>query len=225
MEYNQEYINKMIELGSNIAFSLDYRIQQGKKNNEKVQKATDNLNNLQSTFSRLEEYYKTLQSILKVASKEDARYRESRLNYLSNYIDSNLAEIFPEEGFKTNIPLEYKYGKHHASLQMYNNKGILSVPKVSDGKCCQQLISFSAGAAIVECLGSNKLYMDEALSAASAEKLHKIGMLINNLINKGFQIILIEQRDDVYKDIPRREFTLYKNPITKETKVVDVKDY
>ena len=67
--------------------------------------------------------------------------------------------------------------------------------------------------------------MDEAFSASSPENLTKAGKVLESLLKKNFQVILIEQTNEIYKDLPRREIILEKEPIKDEVIVKSITDY
>ena len=67
--------------------------------------------------------------------------------------------------------------------------------------------------------------MDEAFSASSMENLTKISSLLKKLIEEDFQILIIEQKNDIFKDLPRREINIAKDAIKESVKILSVTDY
>lgn len=171
----------------------------------------------------IKEEYKTLYDSFyrldKITHKEDSDYRKRRIGYLDGYITDNLALIFPNENYKAKIKCDFKYNYNRVSLNLHNKDGEVRIPKVSEGMMCQELIGFSASVSLAECLGKNMFYMDEAFAVSDENNLQKIGQILKSLIDRGFQIFLIEQHSESYKDLKRREIHLIKDPIEKAVKV------
>lgn len=197
-----------------------------KKNNKILQTLEDDLDECVKVKKSLETFITMLTAFEAMVTKEDLEYKERRLDYLCSYMDKNLDIIFPYDNFKTKVLTSNKYGNERAELLLYagENKNP-RVPAYSEGKMLRQLLSFSASIGLAECLGKYSFYMDEAFSAASPENLSKVGLLLKDILDKGFQVIIIEQTPEVYKDLPRREIILEKDPVKKSVKVVNVIDY
>ena len=123
------------------------------------------------------------------------------------------------------MKFDYSRNNQRVKLTLVDPSGEERNPRMSEGMMLQQLISFSSAVGLTECMNGNKIYMDEAFSASSPENLTKVSALLQTLIDRDFQIILIEQEDDIYKDLPRREIRLFKDPILKEAQVVSTTDY
>ena len=203
-----------------------------KKKLDDARRANRELEQIQSNLAQVSELKDDLETKIneftildKLVNKEDTNYKQRRLGFLSEYIDENLNIIFPNDGFKTKINCDLTYNSPKVSLKLMNNLGRVSTPQIGEGKLCQQLISFSSSAAIAECMGLKSIYMDEAFTASSPENATKAGQLLKSLIAKGFQILLIEQNDDIYKDLTRREIVLKRDYIEKSVIVCEEKDY
>lgn len=182
---------------------------------EKLQSLNTDINTLKNIFSMF----------LKILATEDNAFKKKRLRYLEAYIDRNLEIIFPNEGFKSKIYFDYSYNKQKVALYLIDRYGKVRIPSVCEGSLLQQLIGFSAAVGIVECLGANKLFMDEAFSASSMENLTKISALLKKLIEEDFQILIIEQKNDIFKDLTRREINIAKDAIKESVQVLSITDY
>ena len=190
---------------------------------DEVKAKYDKTKDLLNDISTLKQLFSIFISLL---TNEDHNFKERRVKYLEKYIDNNLDIIFPNECFKSKIDFDFSYNSQKVSLTLLDREGRERIPSVCEGSLLQQLIGFSAAVAIAECLGYDKFYMDEAFSASSMENKSKIANLLKKLVEEsGFQIILIEQSDDIYKDIPRREIYLKKDEITAAVSVVKTIDY
>lgn len=190
-----------------------------KENNKRYKSLEQDYNTVLDVQEELQQYVSLLEIFITACTTEDNAYRERRKEFMTSYIDENLHIIFPEEGFKSKLEFDYKYKSQVVSLTLVDKFGIERLPRLSEGMMLQQLISFSASIGLSECMGKNKIFMDEAFSASSPENLTKVGKLLEHLISKDLQIIVIEQKDDIYKDIPRREIHLIKDVLTDKVEI------
>ena len=195
------------------------------KNNKEYNSMKQNYKKVMQVENELLDYMESLKIINERCVVESNAYKARRIKFLEENIERNLAEIFPDEEFQCKIHYEKKNGKPKAYLSLIDRNGEERLPRMSEGKLCRQLVSYSACIAMCECTDNKKLYMDEAFYASSPENLAKISKVLKNLIDKDFQIILIAQTDDIYKDIPHREITLDKDLIENEVKIVNIIDY
>lgn len=192
-----------------------------KDRRDAISKCLDEAKELQEDYRNM---YDNFDKLDKITHAEDTEYRKRRLGYLNQYITNNLALIFPNEGYTAKIKCDFKYNYSRVTLNLYNKHGEVRIPKVSEGMMCQELIGFSASVSLAECLGKNMFYMDEAFAVSDKENLQRIGQILQSLIDKGFQIFLIEQHAESYKDLKRREIHLIKDPIENAVKVKAVLD-
>ncbi len=196
------------------------------KRDNKILKTLDNdLEKVENVEKNLKIFVNMLSTFKAVTDKEDLAYKERRVNYLCSYIDANLEHVFPYDNFKSKINLDLKYNNKKAELALVDKYGKSRIPAYSEGKMLRQLISFSSAVGLAECLGKSSIYMDEAFSASSPENLTKAGKVLESLLKKNFQVILIEQTNEIYKDLPRREIVLEKEPIKDEVIVKSITDY
>lgn len=210
---------------SNRLFYKKTQLAEAKKTNEELVDLTKNLNEVKELRAEIENNITAYKTLIKVTKAEDLNYKNRRLAFIEENLDNYIDLIFPNEGFKAKINCGVKYNTERAVLTLQNKVGRISKPKRLEGKLCRQLINFSATKVISECFNLNKLYLDEAFTASSRENLTKISTIVKSAIDSGAQIILIEQEDGVYKDLPRREIHISKNPLTLETSVLYNKDY
>ena len=196
-----------------------------KKNKETYDSLMEAKEKIMEVSSDIETILSVYNLFLAVLANEDNAFKEKRLRYLEAYIDRNLEIIFPNEGFRSKIDFDYSYKKQKVALYLVDRYNKVRIPSICEGSLLQQLIGFSAAVGIVECMGANKLYMDEAFSASSMENLTKISALLKKLIDDDFQILIIEQKNDIFKDLPRREINLEKDAIEECARVVEIIDY
>jgi len=200
-------------------------LETAKKTNERVETVRKNFEYINELENELTTYVKNIGVFAKLVEVETSNYKQRRMDFLSNYVENNIATIFPNKGYKAKIRIDSRYNKQRAVLELISKNGYVGIPHMNSGKLLQELISFSSAIAIAECLGRDKFYMDEAFAASSPENLTKVGLLLKKLVDEKFQILLIEQKDDIYKDIPRREIHIREDELTSEVKVVSTLDY
>lgn len=184
----------------------------------KTTKAKETLNETRRTLSKFK-------NLFDLANEEDSKYKQRRVDYLSDFIDKNLEIIFPYDDLKAKIDVDFKYKSQFAELILTDSEGFKYVPKKAEGGLKRHLISFSSSLALAQCMGANKLYMDEAFNTAHPENLTKLGEILNELTKTDFQVVLVEHQSDIYKDVPRREIHLSKDPIYKRVVVDEIIDY
>lgn len=193
------------------------------KNFTLLRKDLDEIQECKEQFSELLEFFKTAYL---VSSKEDGDYKRRRLEFLSSYIKKNLNIVFPYDNLDVKVQTDFKNNRNKATLELWDeNKKKAFIPKMNQGGLGKQLISFSAATALVECKDRKFLLLDEPFSESAPDKLSIVSTILNELLNKGMQIILIEHKDEVYKELPRREFVLEKDALTSSVKVLSVTDY
>ena len=201
------------------------KFEEAKKTNEQLTNLKARLNQVLELKNEVEQSYYDFDLLAKICKEEDKNYKNRRLAFIENNIEKDIDLIFPNEGFKPKISCDVKYNNDTAVFTLLSRTGRVSTQKKSEGRLCRQLISFSATKVISECFNLNKLYIDEAFTASSRENLTKISGILKTALDAGKQIILIEQEDGSYKDLPRREISIEKNPLSLETQIVSVKDY
>lgn len=200
-------------------------IEIAKRDNQILKTLDDDLEKVEKVENNLRIFVNMLSAFQSVTDKEDLAYKERRVNYLCSYIDTNLEHVFPYDNFKSKIKLDLKYNNKKAELLLLDKYDKARIPAYSEGKMLRQLISFSSAVGLTECLGKSSIYMDEAFSASSPENLTKASKVLGSLLKKNFQVILIEQTNEIYKDLPRREIILEKEPIRDEVIVKSITDY
>lgn len=194
------------------------------ENNKKFLELKGRYNKAKDTQQLLENYITSMEILYKLCNNETNKYKQNRLSYVEHFIDEKLDIVFPDENFSSKIVIDNKYGSNIAYLTLLKPNGKSRMPTASEGKMCQQLLSTNTAIALVKCLGINRLFLDEAHSASSPKNLTKVGDMLKELVGSGIQIILIEQKSEVYKDLPRREIYITKNPTEEAVEIVYEKD-
>lgn len=193
--------------------------------NEEKTKLQAQMNELTELQNKCYSHLLNLETLLKIVMKEDANFRERRIAFLNEHITKELLKIFPAEGYQAKIYCDPKRGAGNAFLVLVDKNGKERIPKVTEGKLCQYLISFASTVGVVQGLNTDNIYIDEAFGVASEGNLPKVGEILKNTAKDGVQIVLVSQNSALYRDIPRREIHLRLSPVTNSSNIEQVIDY
>lgn len=195
-----------------------------RENNNKFLELKEKYDKAVETKKLLDAYVQSMEILYKCCNSENNKYKRKRLDYVEKFLDEKLDIVFPDDNFSAKIVIDNKYGNNVAYLTLLTADGKERTPLVSEGKFCQQLLSSNSAIALIKCLGVNRLFLDEAYANSSAKNIAKVGNMLKDLVGSGIQIILIEHKEEIYKDIPRREIYVEKDPLEDATKVIYEKD-
>jgi hypothetical protein len=159
------------------------------------------------------------------AMKEDTAFKDRRVVYVTAFITESISKIFPTEQFTAKIKFDPSRNTSKAYLRLLDRSRHERIPHMSEGKMMQQSLSFASSIGIQRSLNKDKTYVDEAFAAGSPESHQKISSLLLEELERGAQIFMIEQKSEGYKDLPRREFHLYKDPETEVSHISGVYDF
>jgi hypothetical protein len=177
----------------------------------------------------LEKYYNTLNLITKAKSSYQKieilctnglnSYKAERLKCLEEQVKENLNKIFPGDNF--NVKFETSTYRGKEIIDFYTGHGDRLFPtRMQNGRFFRQICSFSISTMIQILAGCEILIMDEAINSGDMESTHVVSDLLHNLIDNGYQIILIEHKDTLYKDLPRVQYNLVRDK--SENKITEV---
>lgn len=144
-------------------------------------------------------------------------YKSERLKCLEEQVKENLNKLFPDDNF--NVKFETSTYRGKEVIDFYTGHGNKLFPtRMQNGRFFRQVCSFSISTMIQILGGCEILIMDEAINSGDMESTHVVSDLLHNLIDNGYQIILIEHKDTLYKDLPRVQYNLtrdvHQNKIT-----------
>ena len=161
----------------------------------------------------------------KVMNKYRADKRDEARNILCSLMDTWMSEIFPEEGYQFRIKTTHR-GKYtyseliNTTLSSGNTE---RVPKLSSGMGARQCISLFATAILLMLSQSSPvLVLDEVMSNLCATKGPSMSEILNVLEEMGFQLIIVEHRDDVFSKVKYNNIELEK--INDETRVLSIEE-
>lgn len=169
-------------------------------------------------------YLQQLKLILERAKLEDQTYRARRIGFIEQSIEHNLAVLFPEESITPRLEPTVLRGKNLLSLVLTDSLGNSHTPTMYAGGMMKSAISYAASMSIINLIGTNKVFIDEAFGVGSDEKKAEMGELLREYLDSGVQVILVSQGTALFQNLPRREFHLAKDPVKKEVVLTAVKD-
>ena len=174
----------------------------------------------ESIEQELKQYVSDLVQLKDNVNYEDKEYRNRRIDFLNNELTDMLYKFFPNKGLVADIVFDDKYKGSNAFLQLKDADGNLRTPENTEGGFGQYLISYAAVTAVLQTLGQNIVYLDEAFGVASKTNLVKMADLLNKSCQSGMQIILATQDPLLYSSVPHRAFCLELD-VEKDAVVVD----
>lgn len=205
-------------------YNLHSEIAVAEVNNSRFDDMRTKLLKLADLQTDIAEYLADLYSINAAAREAEHNYQNRRIQYLNVLITDALKEIFPKEDLRVEIIYDF-HRKDTIRLKLVDRFGNESNPMIAQGQLMQYVISFVAVAGITTGLGYKNLFIDEAFGVAAASKLPDLGDILKSYIDKGMQIILVSQNDNLYKGIPHRVINLEKDGATGLTSIVSTLDF
>lgn len=215
--------NRLAKIKSDLCYKKSF-IDIQKEYNRQYDDFKDDIDRSNYNIGKLEEYKNKLNSILNAVEKEDAEFKDRRLNYIKSIIESNLDFIFPEKEFSIKIVPKIIRGKAKSGLALFDKYGHELDPEENEGGLLQELLAFSSSLTIISLLGGTSFFIDEAFGASSMKNKPKLGNIINHYIDEGLQILLVSQSPSLYDFLDRREINLKLNEDTLTVEVDSIED-
>lgn len=189
---------------------IEEQIKEGNRQNTKLQVYENERTKRKDTLTALIAYRMDIDKVMKITQDAALKYRNDRIKFLEKEIEKNLEFLLPEEKFKVKIDFRTISDRHYADLLI--GDGITwSSPKSKNGRFIRQVISFTAMYSVNKLRGSKTLFYDEALSSADATSLTELKELMWALMDEGFQIIMVEHKEQIYNSLDRKEIHLHKD--------------
>lgn len=171
----------------------------------------------------IETYLSYLTNILKVSKDKDTKFKNQRLKVMQDLINSDMNYIFPAENIKVKLDYNPYRGKEKAKLVMVDKFSKEHDVEIFSSGLMKQLITFSGSIAVSKFLRSNTILVDEAFGASAPQNKEKIGKILKNYVDSGFQILLISQEPKLYNDLERRQINLVKEE--DQAKLISIEDF
>lgn len=151
-------------------------------------------------------------------------YKRDRLEELSLETEEVLSRIFPNEDFSVRLRPDMQRNEQITKLEI-GQDDVFSEMKDQNGRMCRQVTSFKINTKIQELRNAVPVLVDEALNSGDDETTQQMGIEIKGLVDRGVQVILIEHKAGLYKDLPRLQVNLVKDPILRKVTEVTVTEY
>ena len=199
------------------SLTLDvYNIERVKEENLKCKMYKLAIADAKETLTEIQTNIATLKKLLAYSVKLSKQHRDKKLSFLEYEIEKNLRYLLPEEDFRVQILFNDRAGEYTAQLEITRGDhgkrvGDWHSPRAQNGRFVRQMISFSCMYSINKLRGSKVVFSDEALASADKQSLKALKPLFDSLTDEGFQITIIEHKQELYETLDRREFHLYKD--------------
>lgn len=190
---------------------LEERIATASRDNKLKKSYEDILNERYIIKGKIVQTKDAVSRLRDISISTAKRYRQTRLGILTKEIERNLELLLPEENFKVKIDFRSIKDRYYADLYVSKSGGEWFLPKAQNGKFIQQIISFSAMYSVNKMRGCKVIFSDESLSSADKKSLTEIKPLLEELLSEGFQLVIIEHKEEMYKGICRKENLLIKD--------------
>lgn len=215
-------------LKSNLAVKEE-RLQRAEETNIKVDAYEIAIEKASKVLADIREQTALTEKLLKVSVKLSKQHRDKKIKFLEDEIDKNLSYLLPQEDFRVKITFNDRNGDYTANLEIAKGDagkqaGNWHSPRAYNGRFIRQMISFSCMYSINKLRGSKAVFSDESLASADKVNLTKLKPLFDSLIDEGFQITIIEHKEELYNTMSRREFHLYKDRELQAVQLKEVKD-
>lgn len=194
---------------------LSQTIMVADENNKRKQEVGNAVAELNTGLKQAENLDKLMTYLIKNLTIYSANFRNTRKSELEDETRRVLKFVFPNEGF--DIKIDWSEGRGRPQAQILTGlKGPNGVvewcpPRNVHGEFAKQLIAFTTICNIAIMLGSQTFCSDEALNSGDDESLVSTKPLMDKL-GELLQFIVIEHKDNFYKNIDRREILLEKIP-------------
>lgn len=201
----RNYLSKLSRVHSSAVMNVNLITAQHEKYKELQEEKTKLLHYKREVSSYLDDCSLALTGLNKVY----AEFKEGRLKEVSEYITGALSVVFPDRDYEVVLEAEDPSARTRSiALSLIDSYGQVRYPFVTEGMLNNQLIAYSAAFALVRAFHYNTIFIDEAFSAAHPSNLKKTAMQIEDAVKNGMQVFLIQQAEEGYEDIPRREIYL-----------------
>ena len=187
---------------------LGYIIDDIERKNARYRRLAERIQKCKELEKQLNNFLNLNKTVLNLALREYEQYKQHRLDEISKYIEGSIAILFPEREYRVRLTSKDTKSPKDVTLSFIGKKGEVRFPFVTEGTLNNQVIAYSAAFGLVKAFGYNKIYVDEAFSAAHPSNLKKTAKQIEDAVDSGMQVFLIQQAKEGYENLARREFYL-----------------
>lgn len=218
------YKRELAKYKNNLVYKK-YNLEQGKIANKEREELEIKYKEASSVLNQAKTLKEVNKRLLEKVIAEDIAFKERRLDFLSEKVTEYLQSLFPARGFRAKIECDFYRGDLNPRLRFFDKHGNERLLFLSEGRFLQSLISYGGSVALIESLGTDKLFMDEAFAVSDPENLLEVGKLTETILERMAQVFMIEQTSNGYKNIPRREIHLEFDEVTETVKEPVIIDY
>lgn len=171
----------------------------------------------------LSEHLKALD--LAITEKE-SEWRDGVLDVLASEIVSDLAFVYPSDGYQVNLNARVLRGKIHITATVTSTFARELPGKIrgTQGRLFQQVVSFSGLLGVMSLLGVKTVYIDEAFSGSAKKNVKKLNKLLLHLKERGFNLVIIAQDIAMAEGLPANRMFLSRSVDNKTSIVQEVDD-
>ena len=157
--------------------------------------------------------------------KMDKRNKDS--NAITKALNSIIEQLFPNEKLKFSISSKIRGNYTYSKLEYYkNNSKKPKLIRYRSGNGLRQAVSFT-GIYTLLALSDNTptIILDECFRSISPAESEVISEVLNNLTELGFQLILIEHNESIFKRLNNYGTYTLEKVFKDNTEFTRIKDY
>lgn len=184
-----------------------------KHNREKLNILNNNISELSKISDNINKDILNTEKAIKFLKTLKLNKRNQDSSAITNALDSIIEQLFPNERLRFNISSKLKGNYTYSKLEYF--KGTSTKPKLikyRSGNGLRQVVSFTAVYTLLA-LSNNTptIILDECFRSISTNESELMSEVLNNLSELGFQLIIIEHNENVFKKLKNFEvYTLEK---------------
>lgn len=192
--------------------SLNSRLEISRYNKSKLEKLKSLKDKGLEVLDSLKEEYMILNETVKTLQDYRVKKRKNDSNQITSTITALSDIVFPEYGYKYFLEGKVNGEYTHTELLFKTKKGNVLIPSISNGNGLKQLISLGAVTVITALSGVTPfMALDEPLRSISNDKAPTVGEILEQFTNYGFQLLIIEHKEELFEKINYREIVLVNN--------------
>lgn len=160
-----------------------------------------------------------IQVFERIIIEQEKAWQDSVLKLLEAEIMEALSIIYPNDGYSVKLSARVLRGKVHidGSVKSYFSQEMPWDLSDTQGRLFQQVVSFSALICIMKIMGAKTVYIDEAFSGASKQKVTLVNKLLSHVAERGCDIVLIAQDVSMASNIDANVLVLERSLDNKTT--------
>lgn len=200
----------MIRVYSARLQTLARSYKRAEKDNAAYEQALAQKNLFDAQVSFLEGLQESIRTFNLDVTNKESEWRKAVLELIESEIATDLAFVYPADGYQVNLDSRVLRGKIHIDATVTSTfaKDIPGKIRGTQGRLFQQVVSFSSLIAVMLLLGVKTIYVDEAFSGSSKKNVKKLNKLLLSLEERGFNLMLIAQDISMAEGLPANRMFL-----------------